>query len=82
MLLSGKNTFIPKLSFSYTDVRDVARAHVRAMTSPEAAGQRIIILNKVEWMETIAKALSEEFGPQGRVSLLFGPVVNKKYEHV
>lgn len=65
MLLSGTKNFIPKVSFAFIDVRDVARAHVAAMTAPPAAGKRIIIFNQIEWMEKVAMALSQEFGPQG-----------------
>lgn len=37
-ILSGKDFFLPKVSFPVVDVRDVAKAHVLAMTVPEAAG--------------------------------------------
>ena len=34
----------PKLNFAIVDVRDVATAHVKAMTLPEAAGALFISL--------------------------------------
>ena len=30
--------FLPKLNFSIVDVRDVAAAHIKAMTTQEASG--------------------------------------------
>ncbi len=41
-LLKGTLPGIPDLGFNTVDVRDVADAHIRAMTVPEAAGQRFI----------------------------------------
>lgn len=37
-LMSGKDPMLPRVAFSVVDVRDVAKAHVVAMTLPEAAG--------------------------------------------
>ena len=33
---------VPDLNFGIADVRDIALAHVRAMTIPEAAGNHIV----------------------------------------
>lgn len=41
-LLSGKMSATPKLSFSVVDVHDVADIHIKAMTNPEAKGQRFL----------------------------------------
>lgn len=35
-------------------MRDVAAAHLRAMTSPEAAGERFIVSGQVVWFADIA----------------------------
>jgi nucleoside-diphosphate-sugar epimerase len=35
---------LPKLTFNIIDVRDVADLHIRAMTNPEAKGQRFLAL--------------------------------------
>ncbi len=40
-------------------------AEAGKLTVSEAANKRIIIFNQIDWMETIAKALAEEFGPKG-----------------
>jgi dihydroflavonol-4-reductase len=42
ILLDGKLPLAPKSSFAVVDVRDVADLHVRAMTSPRAAGERFL----------------------------------------
>ena len=41
-LLTGKMPATPKLNFSVVDVRDVADIHIKAMTNPEAKGQRFL----------------------------------------
>lgn len=56
---------VPKLMFPVCDVRDVARAHVQALTLPEAAGKRHIITTDSFWMKDVALAASKEFRPQG-----------------
>ncbi|KAK3675123.1 hypothetical protein LTR78_005057 [Recurvomyces mirabilis] len=41
-LMNGGMPGLPRLSWNIVDVRDVADLHLRAMTSPHAAGQRYI----------------------------------------
>lgn len=43
-LLDGTMKAIPKLTLNIIDVRDVADLHIRAMTHPEANGQRFLAL--------------------------------------
>lgn len=57
---------LPKLSIPAVDVRDVARAHVLAMTANGAAGERIAVVYQPSyWMTQMARDLSEEFRDQG-----------------
>jgi nucleoside-diphosphate-sugar epimerase len=42
-ILSGNMPKIPKLHFGVVDVRDVADAHIKAMTHPDATGQRFLV---------------------------------------
>lgn len=56
---------VPKVQFPVCDVRDVARAHVKALTVPEAAGNRHIILTDCMWYKDIAASVAKEFRPQG-----------------
>jgi nucleoside-diphosphate-sugar epimerase len=61
-LLAGKVPGIPRLGFTLVDVRDVVDLHLRAMTMPEARGERFIAANKFLWMEEIARILRERLG--------------------
>ncbi len=61
-LLTGKIPGLPRLGFNVVDVRDVADLHLRAMTAPEAAGQRFIAASDFEWMEEIGQILRRHLG--------------------
>jgi dihydroflavonol-4-reductase len=61
-LLSGRMPGYPQLGFSVVDVRDLAVAHVLAMTSPQAPGQRFIAAGDFLWMGDIARILRERLG--------------------
>ena len=61
-LLAGKVPGIPRLGFTLVDVRDVVDLHLRAMTMPEARGERFIAANQFLWMEEIARILREGLG--------------------
>jgi nucleoside-diphosphate-sugar epimerase len=56
---------IPHTNIAFADVRDVAAAHVVAMTLPEAAGHRHIVAPHNLWFKDIAEILKKEFGPLG-----------------
>ena len=43
MMLTGKMPAVANTGTSMVDVRDVALAHIRALTVPEAAGHRHIV---------------------------------------
>jgi nucleoside-diphosphate-sugar epimerase len=64
-LLDGRLPGIPRLGFSVVDVRDVADLHIRAMTSPQAAGERFIASGEFLWMADIAKILRSHLGERG-----------------
>jgi dihydroflavonol-4-reductase len=61
-LLSGRVPGLPRLGFSIVDVRDVADLHIRAMTAPEAAGQRFIAAGDFAWMVDLAALLRARLG--------------------
>lgn len=63
-LLAGKVPGIPKLGFPVVDVRDVVDLHLRAMTMPEAKGERFIASTQFLWMAEIAKILRDGLGPR------------------
>lgn len=65
-LLGGQYPACPKLGFSTVDVRDVADAHVRAMTDPAAANERFIVAGDVLWIREIAAMLREAYPDRAR----------------
>jgi len=55
----------PDLYLCPVDVRDVAAAHLRAMTEEKAVGQRFIVAGPNTSMQDVARRLQREFGPRG-----------------
>jgi len=64
-LLHGSPPATPRIGFWVVDVRDLADLHVRAMTSPAAAGERFIAAGDFLWMEDMAKTLRAGLGDRG-----------------
>lgn len=56
---------VPRVQFPICDVRDVAKAHIKALTLPEAANNRHIIATDCYWYRDIAVSVAKEFRPQG-----------------
>ncbi|MGW5277463.1 NAD-dependent epimerase/dehydratase family protein [Streptomyces sp. NPDC004044] len=68
-MLSGGMRGVPHIGLEIVDVRDLADIHIRAMTSPHAAGERFLATGEFTWMLDMARALREELGEDGhRVS--------------
>ena len=65
-LLSGRAPGLPRLGFSFVDVRDVADLHIRAMTAPQAAGQRFIASGDFAWIADVAALLRAGLGDAAR----------------
>jgi nucleoside-diphosphate-sugar epimerase len=55
---------MPRLGFGFVDVRDVADLEIRAMTAPEAGGERFIAITDWLWMREVAEILKERLGPR------------------
>jgi dihydroflavonol-4-reductase len=53
---------VPRIGFSFVDVRDVADLEIRAMTSPEAGGKRFVAVQKFQWMGDLAAVLRDRMG--------------------
>src|SRR4051794_3769337 len=59
-LVNGSMPGTPKVAYGLVDVRDVADLHVRAMTVPEAAGERFIALGEdFRWISEMGEWLRE-----------------------
>jgi nucleoside-diphosphate-sugar epimerase len=65
-LLQGRPAGIPRLGFWVVDVRDLADLHIRAMTAPEATGQRFIAAGDFMWMRDIAETMRLKLGSRAR----------------
>ncbi len=63
-LLDGSATALPRLGLEVVDVRDVAAAHLLAMTSPQADGQRFIASGELLWYDDIARILRARLGDE------------------
>lgn len=61
-VLQGKMPGLPRIGFCVVDVRDLADAHIAAMVTPEAAGERFIASGGFMWMADIATTLRNAFG--------------------
>ena len=64
-IMTGSIPAIPPIGVSAIDVRDVAAAHVAAMTHPGAAGERFIVVGESVWMKDVAQILADEYRPKG-----------------
>ncbi len=64
-LIDGRLPRVPNVGLNIIDVRDLAMAHVDAMTAPGAAGQRLIVSGDFMWMKDIAAAIKTRLGPKG-----------------
>lgn len=60
-LMNGKTPGLPRLGFSVVDVRDVAECQVKAMETPEAAGQRFLATEGFLWFKEMADILRRKF---------------------
>jgi nucleoside-diphosphate-sugar epimerase len=53
---------VPRIGWSFVDVRDVADLELRAMTASEAGGERFIAAGAFLWMADVAAILRERLG--------------------
>jgi dihydroflavonol-4-reductase len=65
-LLSGSMPGIPHWGFCVVDVRDVVDLHIRAMTAPEAAGERFIAASDWMWMADVSGILRSALGTSAK----------------
>src|SRR6478735_9216857 len=53
-LVEGDMPAVPRLGFTFVDVRDVADLHIRAMTQQQAGGERFIAADEWLWLPDVA----------------------------
>jgi nucleoside-diphosphate-sugar epimerase len=64
-LIDGSMPGVPKVAFGLVDVRDVADLHVRALTAPEAAGERFLAIGEdFRWIREMGEWLREALPPE------------------
>ncbi|MEV0379485.1 NAD-dependent epimerase/dehydratase family protein [Nonomuraea sp. NPDC050643] len=64
-MIGGRLPGSPRIGLEIVDVRDLADLHIRAMTAPEAAGQRFLATGEFTWMRQMALTLREGLGEAG-----------------
>jgi nucleoside-diphosphate-sugar epimerase len=64
-MISGKMRGVPRIGLEIVDVRDLVDVHIRAMTSPEAVGQRFLATGEFMWMRDMARVLRTGLGTDG-----------------
>ncbi|HEY4018103.1 MAG TPA: NAD-dependent epimerase/dehydratase family protein [Pseudonocardiaceae bacterium] len=64
-MIGGAMPGVPRIGLEVVDVRDLADIHIKAMTAPEAAGQRFLATGEFTWMREIAETLHKGLGPDG-----------------
>lgn len=60
-LLRGELRRVPRFGFSVVDVRDVAAAHLAAMTAPGAINQRFLLGGQMLWLRDLSARLAALF---------------------
>lgn len=63
--LEAKVPGVAPIKFNLVDVRDVSRAHLAAMTTPQAAGKRFVCVGGGMWLPEFVEILAAHFWPQG-----------------
>lgn len=64
MFMTGKYPGQPRIQMAIVDVREVALAHLNAITIPEAAGRRFILVNQSLWFTEIAQILYDNYSQE------------------
>ncbi len=61
-MLRGTMRGVPRIGLEVVDVRDLVDLHIRAMTSPDPAGERFLGTGPFVWMGDIARVLEDQLG--------------------
>lgn len=73
-MLRGKMPMLPKMAMPMVDVRDIAELHVKALSNPDAAGQRFLAADPAaRSFQSVAQVLKDEgySGPSTRLAPSF-----------
>lgn len=61
LVLRSPFPVVPRYGFPVSDVRDVALAHVKALETPAAAGQRFVVADGFLWLADVARIVGAAF---------------------
>ncbi|MBV6656259.1 MAG: aldehyde reductase [Devosiaceae bacterium] len=64
-IYSGKDPMQPRFGIPVVDVRDVAAMHVKALSTPESEGMRILATEGFLWMADMARLIKDAHPNQG-----------------
>ena len=65
-LMNGDLPGCPRIGFAVCDVRDIADAHVRALSGPDIDGERFLCAGEWLWMEDVAQILKSRLGDRAK----------------
>ena len=65
-LMDGSLPLLPNFGFAVVDVRDIARAHLAAMTLPGMANERFLCAGQFLWMRDVAHVLKARLGDKAK----------------
>jgi dihydroflavonol-4-reductase len=65
-LMKGEFPGLPRIGYAVVDVRDIADLELRAMTAPQAAGQRYIGSGPFVSMSDVARVLKDRLGDKAK----------------
>lgn len=65
-MLNGDLPGLPHIGFPVCDVRDIADAHVRAMTLPGLNGERFLCTAETLWLSDVAAILKSRLGDRAK----------------
>lgn len=64
-IFSGKDPMQPRFGIPIVDVRDVAAMHVKALSTPQSEGQRILASESFQWMKDMAETMKQAYPDRG-----------------
>ncbi|MEE9388070.1 MAG: aldehyde reductase [Paracoccaceae bacterium] len=59
--LQAKDPMLPRFGLGCVDVRDIAEMHVRALSTPDAEGKRILGVHSFRWFTDLTQTLKTRF---------------------
>jgi dihydroflavonol-4-reductase len=71
-LISNRDLILPRIGYPIVDVRDVAGAHLSALSHPASIGQRYVMSSKFYWHAEVGRVLAQAF-PERNIKTRVAP---------